>query len=248
MAPNNRKHLTYRKENVPSIHDVYARAIKMTGECPAVTQPPGNEPVEASSIADSEVKLFMWDFNQCDQKRCTGRKLLRAGLIRPLRMTQAFTGIVLSPFGKQKLSLEDRDLVLSRGLAVIDCSWKKVDTIDQGQLSCRHARLLPFLIAANPTHYGRPFELSCVEALAAGLHLLGMQEEAQRILAPFGWGRNFIEINEANLALYCSEGLTSSAMEEAEQKYLERIANDNDQRRQERQLLNYQDVGADAPM
>ncbi|KAK1444675.1 16S/18S rRNA aminocarboxypropyltransferase Tsr3 like protein [Babesia gibsoni] len=190
MAPNNRNRAFNRKGNVPTIHDVYAQAMRMTKTTPStlestVEKPEADTTLDEPVTVDSTVKLYMWDFNQCDQKRCTGRKLMRLGLIKALRMNQPFTGIVLSPFGKQKLSLEDRDLMTTRGLAVIDCSWNKVDTINPGQLSCsrlqrsyhssilEHQRVLPFLVAANPTHYGRPFELSCVEALAAGLYILG---------------------------------------------------------------------------
>ena len=59
----------------------------------------------------------MWDFEQCDAKKCTGRKLERLGYlsmgwggtwsIETIRVNQPFHGIVLSPFGTKAVSCED---------------------------------------------------------------------------------------------------------------------------------------------
>lgn len=67
----------------------------------------------------------MWDFNQCDPKKCSGRKLERMGLVKSLRIKQKFPGLVLTPNGKKCVSPSDRDIIETKGLAVVDCSWAK---------------------------------------------------------------------------------------------------------------------------
>jgi len=73
-------------------------------------------------LVDFPVKLAMWDFNQCDPRKCSGRKLHRLGYIKQLKLGQIFGGIILSPKGKLILSPSDVNLLNRAGAAVIDCS------------------------------------------------------------------------------------------------------------------------------
>ncbi|KAF4356875.1 hypothetical protein F8388_018555 [Cannabis sativa] len=119
--------------------------------------------------SDQEPPSLYNDFGQCDSKKCTGRKLSRFGLIKELRVNSGFGGIVLSPVGTQCVSREDYSLIHRKGLAVVDCSWARLDDVPFVKLRCSAPRLLPWLVAANPINYGRPCQLSCVEALSAAL-------------------------------------------------------------------------------
>lgn len=124
-------------------------------------------------VKEPAPRLAMWDFGQCDSKRCTGRKLARFGLLATLPTATAFPGVVLTPLGKLPVSPADRDYIVASGACVVDCSWARLDDVPFGKLRAGQPRLLPFLVAANPVNYGRPHKLSCVEAIAAALVICG---------------------------------------------------------------------------
>ena len=176
---------------------------------PSATTPPRGEASEERGAPKRlGVHLAMWDFGQCDSKRCTGRKLARLGYVRELRVQQRFGGVVMSPMGSKCVSREDQQLIRERGLAVVDCSWKGLADVPFAQLRCGAARLLPWLVAANPVNYGKPCKLTCVEALAAALIICGENAVADQILGNFKWGHSFLSLNKNLLDAYaaCSDG------------------------------------------
>ncbi|CCE78441.1 Piso0_001064 [Millerozyma farinosa CBS 7064] len=168
------------------------------------------------------VKLAMWDFDHCDPKKCSGKKLERLGLIRNMRVGQKFSGIVVSPNGKGVVCPDDRELVETNGCAVVECSWARIEEIPFSRIGGKHERLLPYLVAANPVNYGRPWKLNCVEAIAACLAIVGHMEWAEALLDNFSWGRTFLDINRELLGVYAS-CTDSESVQVAQKKWLEQI-------------------------
>ncbi|KAH7447041.1 hypothetical protein KP509_01G088600 [Ceratopteris richardii] len=110
--------------------------------------------------------------------------------------------------GKRCISKEDQVLLREKGLAVIDCSWARLDDVPFRTLRCGAPRLMPWLVAANPVNYGRPCELSCVEALAGALYICGEIQASEILLSKFKWGHGFLSLNRELLDSYkeCSTG------------------------------------------
>nr|PIM02459.1 DUF367 domain-containing protein [Toxoplasma gondii COUG] len=140
-----------------------------------------------------------------------------------------FGGILLTPFFKEHsklLSVADGPLIRDGGLGVVDCSWNRVEEYGKSSrisYSRGNGRFLPYLVAANPTHYGRPYELNCVEALAAALIIVGCDNQALDLLKLFKWGMNFISLNEAALKQYRMYGVDEHSMVQTEQKILQSV-------------------------
>lgn len=187
----------------------------------------GDESSESSTGSEEattvQVPLAMWDLGQCDKKRCTGTRLVRQGVIQELRLGQHFPGVVMSPVGRSCVSVEDASLVQGKGLAVVDCSWNKLDDVPFGRIKGRAPRLLPWMLAANPVNYGRPCKLSCAEALAAALYICGQKDDARAVMSRFKWGHSFFALNEELLEIYAA---CKDAQEviEAQNAYLESMA------------------------
>ena len=153
------------------------------------------------------IKLRMWDFQQCDPKRCSGARLARRGIFEKMPLSSSFRGIVLSPEAKIAVSPGDTDLLEKGGMSLIDCSWARLQEIPFKQMQSGHHRLLPFMVAANSVNYGRPFKLTCAEAAAATLYICGKPDAAKVIMDEFSWGGEFLSLNKEVLDLYatCSD-------------------------------------------
>ncbi len=166
------------------------------------------------------MKLFIRDYRECDPEKCTARKLLDEGLAEKIMKDSELGvgGIYLTPLAEKAISPEDKEEAEKGGLRAIDCTWTEADDkIPQFE----NGRALPYLVAVNPINYGRPFQLTTVEALAGALYILGEKEQAEDILSKFSWGEHFFEMNKDPLEEY-REAENSTEIVEIQQEYLDR--------------------------
>jgi pre-rRNA-processing protein TSR3 len=150
------------------------------------------------------MKLYVYHANEDDPKKCSAKKLAKFGFVKlekNIRKTPR-DAILLNPFAEKSLSKEDLSIANKNGILAVDCSWKNAErSFDVLDKRC-NSRSLPFVIAANPVNYGKPFKLSTLEAFATSLYILGFIEKAEEILRLYKWGPNFLVLNKEPLDCY----------------------------------------------
>ncbi|KAL8700557.1 MAG: hypothetical protein Q9201_005387 [Fulgogasparrea decipioides] len=169
-------------------------------------RPARNMPTEdgESTSQRPPFRAACWDLEHCDPKRCSGKRLVHFGMMRELSVGQKFPGLVISPNAKTLISPLDLPILESHGAAVVECSWARIGEVPWSKIGGKNERLLPYLVAANPTNYGRPWRLNCAEALAATFFILGKEDWAEHVLQHFSYGKPFLEINAQVLKRYAS--------------------------------------------
>ncbi|OAR00628.1 hypothetical protein LLEC1_01997 [Akanthomyces lecanii] len=188
------------------------------------SRPRGDGPDDEGGRPKPQFKAACWDLGHCDPKRCSGKKLMRLGMMRDLHMGQRHNGVIITPNGKQVVAPDDRELMDQYGAAVVECSWARTQEVQWNKVGGKCERLLPYLVAANTVNYGKPWRLNCVEALAAAFYICGHADWAEQILDPFSYGASFLEINKTLLKKYaaCTDAASVKKAEEEWMAQLER--------------------------
>lgn len=148
--------------------------------------------------------LFVYHARQDDPKKCTARKMSKFGLATMYETAGKLPpgAILLDPTASKAISPADMRLA-RKGVVVLDCTWGEVERIfPQLESKQMQGRALPYLLAANPVNYGKPFMLSSAEAFVAALYILGYREQASEIAAKFKWGDTFLTLNREPLEAY----------------------------------------------
>ncbi|PNX53212.1 MAG: hypothetical protein BV458_05565 [Thermoplasmata archaeon M9B2D] len=167
------------------------------------------------------VRLVVYHTNDDDPKKCTARKLHRFGyasLEKSIRRLPSHA-VLLHPFAEKSVSREDLPDVKHHGLVALDCSWKTAEQTFNALKTSMVPRALPFLLAANPVNYGKPYQLSTLEAFAAALYILSEVTQAEEIVRIYTWGHRFLELNREPLEEY-RQAHTSLQVIEAMKKYI----------------------------
>ena len=150
--------------------------------------------------------LSVYHVSQDDPKKNTARKLARFELATLFDRVERIPrgAILLDPFAEVAMSPADAKVGHERGVVALDCSWKLAEQVFPEARKRTVPRALPYLMAANPVNYGKAFQLSTAEALAASCAILGEPEQAKTLMSKFGWGQVFLDLNASPLRDYAS--------------------------------------------
>lgn len=158
------------------------------------------------SLGQRVIKICVLHLKQDDPKKCTAMKLARHGYVKLIWKIGEIPRktLILNPFAKKAISPADRETVLKHGIVAVDASWNwdKIGGLFKKLRRIGEHRALPYLIPANPINYGKPTKLSSAEAIAATLYIVGLKEEARKILSLFKWGKTFFQLNAEPLETY----------------------------------------------
>ncbi len=170
------------------------------------------------------IRLHVYHLQQDDPKKCTARKLVKFGKAEMHgRMAALPKGaLLLDPFAVRAVSREDLATADARGVVAVDCSWELAEELFPKLRSRKRfrCRALPFLLAANPVNYGKPWKLSSLEALTATLCIMGENEQVEDLSRLYKWGPTFLALNREPLDDYAAAA-TSAGVVEAQAEYLD---------------------------
>ncbi|KAI9790294.1 MAG: ribosome biogenesis protein tsr3 [Candelina submexicana] len=221
----------HKKDNFSSRGKKYSNTPRQRG--------PRDHDDDSKPAVKPVCKAACWDLEHCDPKRCSGKKLMKLGLMRELAIGQKFAGVVISSNAKKLVSRADTELLDQYGVAVVECSWARVKEVPFSKIGGKCERLrkwakdctprdiystleVPYLVAANSVNYGRPWRLNCVEAVAACFSICGHHDWAEEVLSHFSYGQAFLEINSALLKRYAT-CVSEEEIKKAEGLWLEKI-------------------------
>ena len=130
------------------------------------------------------MKLIAYRLGQDDPKMCTSIRLARRGYLKLISSSRFIPrkAIVLNPEASETLSTSDAELAERYGLVVIDASWKTGRDVFS-RMKRGVQRKLPTYVAANPTNYGKLYELSSAEAVAAALQQRDLADAQNEVRA-----------------------------------------------------------------
>ena len=153
------------------------------------------------------VPLHIIHLDQDDPRKCTAKKMekYQNAILHSNVSKSPKRGFLLNPRSDELLGPDDKRMIdLGASLVALDCSWKQIGA------SLNHiekktklvSKSLPLVLAANEVSWGKPGRLSTVEAFAISLWILGREKQAKKILQPFRFGKQFLELNKEPLVAY----------------------------------------------
>jgi pre-rRNA-processing protein TSR3 len=152
------------------------------------------------------VPIHIYHAAQDDPRKNTALRLQKHGKARLFDDVRKAPdhAVLLNPFAKKALSREDAEDMRRYGLLALDCSWAQAEEAFPVLLGSTRSRALPFLVAANPVNYGKPFVLSTAEAIGAALYIIGEQRQARDVLSALPFGEMFLTVNKNPLDDYAA--------------------------------------------